>query len=174
MENILKSNSGYLAIAMLLGVVLIAGCIGQSQKCTTEDCFVKAANACSSATYTTNASFGTMSFESASNCTYTKTIVNFSSDTPTLKALLDGKSMTCTYDNGAFDANWTKYLVLGAESCDGQLKDTLADLLPIYVSTIIGNSTDQNLTNATVSPQPVVNTTGTGGVPNPRPQIQVQ
>ncbi|KHO49302.1 MAG: hypothetical protein QT02_C0007G0025 [archaeon GW2011_AR9] len=127
-------------LGLLLGIismVIIAGCGNQSgsvSTCDTTDCFVAAANTCSPTVFTSTETFGVVEFSSASDCTYMKKMISFNSEAPSLKSMLDGKNMTCSYERGAFDSKWLKYLILGAEKCNGELKERLGELLPIYVA----------------------------------------
>ncbi|MBS3068469.1 hypothetical protein J4450_07210 [Candidatus Micrarchaeota archaeon] len=46
-----------------------------------------------------------------------------------MKTLLEGKSMTCKYENGKFDQRLVTSLIYGTEYCDGELKDALGQLI---------------------------------------------
>ncbi|HLD06209.1 MAG TPA: hypothetical protein VJC16_01585 [Candidatus Nanoarchaeia archaeon] len=129
--------SKLIVVLLIIGVVILAGCGNQPASvstCDTADCFVKAANTCSPSVFTSTEAFGVVEFSSASDCTFTKKMVSIASETPAIKSTLDGKSMVCTYERGAFNPKWLRYLILGAEKCDGELKERLGELLPVYVA----------------------------------------
>ena len=141
MKYRMKFNPFY-AVA-LLSVVVIAGCVVHTPDiaCTTQDCFVQAANACTQSTYTASEPYGTIVFETSNNCTYTEKIVNINSNTPALKAVLENTSMDCIYYKGSFDADWIKYPVLSAMNCKGELRDALGALSLVYADTLVENTT---------------------------------
>ena len=66
---------------------------------------------------------------SSKNCTFTKTIVALDASEPAdMKSALEGKSLSCPYEEGAFDSNWTDSLILGIGNCTGPLADALGQL----------------------------------------------
>jgi hypothetical protein len=45
-----------------------------------------------------------------------------------MKNILEGKNLTCKYEVGKFDENWTSSLILDIENCEGELRDKLTSL----------------------------------------------
>ncbi len=128
----------------LLIFMLIAGCGSQMQEatetsitteptiteCTTKECFVSAANECHDISVTLTEDAGVFTYSSSTDCVFTKTLVSLdASETQEMKNLLEGKSLTCTYEIGSFDERWVSSLIFGSEYCEGELKDILVELL---------------------------------------------
>ncbi len=65
---------------------------------------------------------------SSADCVFTKTLIS-ADETPEMKSLLEGKSLTCRYEKGKFDQRWVTSLIFGIEYCEGELKDILVDLI---------------------------------------------
>jgi len=100
----------------------------QPIECSTKDCFITAANDCNETSLIFREDFGTVNY-SAENCTFTKTIVSLNeNESQDMKNVLEGKSLTCTYERGQFDENWTSSLIIDIENCSGELRDNLASL----------------------------------------------
>lgn len=97
--------------------------------CATAACFIEAASTCEDSEVTLEQPGGTFKY-SSTQCTIKKTLVTLDqSENQEMKHALEGKSLVCTYNKGAFDPRWVNSLVFGLESCKGELKDTLAWLL---------------------------------------------
>lgn len=97
--------------------------------CSDKQCFVSAANACGKETIQINEDYGVVNY-STSNCVLNKTIISLNQNESTdIKRLVEGKSMLCRYENGAFDQNWINSLVFGIEKCEGELRDVLGQLI---------------------------------------------
>jgi hypothetical protein len=97
--------------------------------CSNKQCFVTAANLCDNETIQITEDYGVVKY-SISGCILTKTIVSMNqNESADVKKIVEGKSMTCIYPKGNFDQDWINSLVLGAEKCDGGLKDAIMDLL---------------------------------------------
>ena len=116
------------AIAIIvLGIIYIPSLI--TQKCTTDLCFITAANQCRSVEMDRNIA-GSVYSLSEKNCVLTKTIKTVNAtETPVITALLKGTSMTCSYDKNGFNDNLMTTLSLGIDNCNGDLKDALEQLL---------------------------------------------
>ena len=98
--------------------------------CTTKDCFIASANDCKGIAMTLTEKAGIFTYASSTDCVLTKTLVRLDpSETPEMKDVLEGKSMTCKYKKGEFDERWVTSLIYGIEYCDGELRDNLAELL---------------------------------------------
>lgn len=113
------------------------------QECKTADCFIVAANACNNMEVTINQSAGIFRYaitqpnsnqdsNPGSNpitaCILNKTLLTLNAPKDIKKAL-EGKSMTCIYQKGAFDSRWVNNIMLGMEYCKGDLKNGLSWLL---------------------------------------------
>lgn len=137
---------GRLAIVAsgLLLLVLIAGCVSPSPQppptpppttpavaaCTTKECFISAANACDDSDLTLTEDAGVIRYSSSKDCVFTKTLVSLNAgETQEMKGLLQGKSLTCRYEKGKFDQRWVTSLIFGTEYCEGELRDTLVELI---------------------------------------------
>ena len=98
--------------------------------CTTKECFLPLANDCNEANIIINETAGIFSY-TAKDCVLTKTLVKLNPvETQEMKTILEGKSLTCDYKRGQFDARWTTELLFGTDNCTGPLKDALAKLIP--------------------------------------------
>ncbi len=95
--------------------------------CATKECFIASANNCDADGLTLTEDAGTFTYVSK-GCVFTKTLVR-TEGTPEIKGLLEGKSLTCAYEKGSFDARWVNSLVYGVELCEGELKDAIVGLL---------------------------------------------
>ena len=140
-----EHGSEHLAIfaSGLLLLVLIAGCVSPSPQppptplpttpvaaCTTKECFISSANACNDIDLTLTEDAGVIKYSSSKDCVFTKTLVSLNADeTQEMKSLLQGKSLTCRYEKGKFDQRWVTSLIYGTEYCEGELRDTLVELI---------------------------------------------
>lgn len=128
----------------LLFLVLIAGCVSPSQQppptspstppavaaCTTKECFISSANDCKDVDLTLTEDAGVIKYSSSKDCVFTKTLVSLNAnETQEMKSLLQGKSLTCRYEKGKFDLRWATSLIFGTEYCEGELRDTLVELI---------------------------------------------
>jgi len=133
------------SIFLLLIVLAVGACSPQSvsdtltesqepaasaeQACTTAACFISSASACEDSEVTLTQPGGTFTY-SSTQCTLRKTLVALDpSDSQEMKNSFEGKSLVCTYKQGAFDPRWVNTLFYGLESCTGDLKEKLAWLL---------------------------------------------
>ncbi len=130
-----------LGMMLLVMAVVLAGCAAPQERktveempimpeCSTKECFIDAANECKDVRSTFAEESGTFVYASSNDCVLTKTLVSaHPGESPEMKALLEGKSMTCKYERGSFDERWVTSLVFGSENCEGGLKDAIAQLL---------------------------------------------
>ena len=110
-------------------VLILAGCAGP-QACTTADCFISDANDCKAVSVELTEDIGVIQYTTTEDCTFTKQIVSLDeSESQEMKNLLEGKRLTCSYEVGNFDERWVKSLIDGIETCDGELKDIIGQLL---------------------------------------------
>lgn len=99
--------------------------------CTTKDCFITLANDCNDTSLTLTEAAGVLKYSSSKDCVFTKTLVSLkANETQEMKSLLQGKSLACRYEKGKFDRRWANSLIFGIEYCEGELKDTIVELLP--------------------------------------------
>ncbi|MBI4140582.1 hypothetical protein HY485_01960 [Candidatus Woesearchaeota archaeon] len=136
----MKMQKHYRSLLLALGLLLIlfvAGCAAPSKQtppqiaaCATKECFISAANDCNEVSLTLSEDIGVFKYASSKDCVFTKTLVSANeNEAPEMKKLLSGKSLSCTYKNGAFDERWVTSLVFGTEYCDGKLKEILGQLV---------------------------------------------
>ena len=129
----MEENKIFLIIGLII-IIIIAGCTSPSETntandCTTKDCFISLSNECKDITITVNEDAGVFKY-SSSDCVFTKTLVSLNEEeTDEMKNLLQGKSLTCRYENGKFDQRLVDTLIFGTESCEGELKEILVRLL---------------------------------------------
>ncbi len=98
--------------------------------CTSQDCFVTAANACQSSQWTSSDEVATWQYVSTRACVVSKTLVKLNgNESAQMKNLLEGKSMACLYAKGQFDSNLVTSWVAGTGNCNGPLKDAMGELL---------------------------------------------
>lgn len=123
--------------------MLVAGCaapIPQNQTsqnqsntapgaCNDTNCFISAANNCGNESIMYTDSVGTFNY-TTSNCVFFKTLVSLNAnESQDMKSALEGKNMTCIYDQGQFDPRWVPSLLYGTENCTGDLKEALGELI---------------------------------------------
>ncbi|MFA5887871.1 MAG: hypothetical protein WC852_04130 [Candidatus Nanoarchaeia archaeon] len=101
--------------------------MSQPITCNTNDCFASAADSCRTVDMARNEDFGTVQYN-AKDCTFTKTIVT-ANESPDMKRLLEGKSLSCAYQEGNFDRRILTSMIEGVDNCDGDLKVILGELL---------------------------------------------
>ena len=126
LEKVIVILIGIAAIAFI--VYLISSLAG-SQKCTTTECFTLKAENCEKAGLERVEDGSTFNYKT-NNCVLTKTAAKISDlETSQVKSLLEGKSLTCTYQKNNFNMNWLNTLTLSLDKCQGPLKDGLMNLL---------------------------------------------
>jgi hypothetical protein len=110
---------------MIVLSVLLYGCAPSDVECDSKDCFVSKAKECGTAQLEVTEDIGIIKYET-DGCTFKKTIVTLD-DTEEMKALLEGKSLTCSYEE--FNQEWMDSLVEDIEDCDGELKEIIGKLV---------------------------------------------
>jgi len=140
-----RRMTGWIGLfATMIVAMLLSGCTSPTRnetqtsvtisQCDTKDCFISAASACSAASLTAKEDYGTVSFVSYANCTVTKTIVKLGdNETQQMRALLEGKSMTCWHDEGGLDSDLVNTPIFGMENCTGALRDSIELLVPLAI-----------------------------------------
>jgi len=90
---------------------------------------VQAANNCESLDLEVVEKAGTFQYTS-NNCVFTKTVISLQEDeAQDMKYLLEGTSLSCSYQQGSFNEHWANSLLTDIEDCDGELKDLIAQLI---------------------------------------------
>ena len=121
---------------IIIGGIITIGLAGfflmnvfSATTCEDAQCFISEANSCKKATFESMEDHGKVSY-SSSKCIVTKTFVSaVEGENEEIKKLLEGKSLTCEYNEGEFDENIVNSLILGIENCEGELKDTIGQLI---------------------------------------------
>jgi len=99
------------------------------QTCATAECFLEKANACETTSFEVQEEFGLMLY-STENCIFEKKVLNIdASEDPELKNLIEGKSLTCDYEKAMFKNKWMESLIADLDSCQGELKDIMQQLI---------------------------------------------
>lgn len=118
-------------IALYFLISLLIPVIGNlsAASCTDTECFLSAANECKSVRMQQNEA-GSLFEYSARDCALTKTAKKLNESEPVeMRDLLEGKSMTCIYEQGALNENWISTLSIDIDSCEGELKDAIEELV---------------------------------------------
>ena len=116
----------YFALPFIIPLVQNITLTGKS--CSTQECFISAANNCEAVKMEQNEA-GSLFRYSTSNCIMTKTLSKINGLEPAeIKSLLEGKSLECAYEKGAFNTYWISALSIGLENCSGELKDAIDEL----------------------------------------------
>ena len=142
-----KNQNRMLAFGLLF-LMFMAGCTSPSQPapktqtenltpltpptaiCSDKECFISAANECQDTSITLTEDMGILKYSSSKDCVFTKTLVSLNeNETQEMKNILQGKSLTCKYEKGKFDQRLVTSLIYGMEYCEGELKDTLGQLI---------------------------------------------
>jgi len=117
------------AIALIVIVAVIILLLSGVKKCTTDECFIAAANKCQSVTMDRSIE-GSIYGLSEKNCVLTKSMKQISATEPSgIATLLGSKSMVCPYNKGSFDKNLIGTVSMGMENCTGDLKNSLEELI---------------------------------------------
>jgi len=131
-QNLAVAGIILAAIGMILAYMFFTQVISPTTDaiggCQDVDCFIEKANNCEYVTmeyFTNNEGY----YYQANECEFLKTIIFLDpNESEEIKALLDGKTMTCKYAQGEFNPEWVNSNVNGLEDCVGDLKDTLVQL----------------------------------------------
>ncbi|MFH0713594.1 MAG: hypothetical protein V1722_03550 [Candidatus Micrarchaeota archaeon] len=98
--------------------------------CDSKDCFITHAQSCENATLNFNETYGLVHYNTTGNCTFTKTLVHLQAgESIEMKSAIEGKSLTCAYTKDNFNENLVNDLVQGIENCQGELKNTIMQML---------------------------------------------
>jgi len=122
-----------IGIALFLGIMAFVGyqpyiaSLSQPITCSINDCFASAADSCRTVNMARDEDFGTINY-AEKDCIFTKTIVT-ANDSPEMKKLLEGKSLSCAYEEGNFDSRLLTSMIEGVDNCNGDLKVIMGELL---------------------------------------------
>jgi len=124
-------KKAYLIAGLIVGIAIIVWLVLPSgpTQCKTNECFIEIANKCGTTSLHISDETGSSSYYTE-NCVFNKTINNIDpGESQEMKDLLEGKELSCNYEQGQFDERWVNSLVLGFEECEGSLRDVLGDLI---------------------------------------------
>ncbi len=98
--------------------------------CTTQECFIEMANNCQAASYQVDEQGTIYLHKTNANCIYEKKAIQTAANEPEeVRLLLEGKSFQCEYYRGAFNNLWLNTLTQGLQSCHGDLKEGVQELM---------------------------------------------
>ncbi len=130
-ENLTKKRTLLLPITVTILVVVLASVLiwsttNRATNCETDKtCFIAIANQCSKARMTSTIA-GAEFILSTNKCTLTKTLTALAEKEPiAVKQALQGKSMTCTYEQNSFDDTYLTTITAHLDKCSGELKTAL-------------------------------------------------
>lgn len=116
------------ALAVLLLIILITSLAG-GKECPDSYCFISAADSCKDVSWTDYTQDGEVFEYSANDCVMNKTLLVAGLDEPEeVRLAIEGKSLSCKYNKGEFNANWLITLSVNLENCEGELKEVIEDL----------------------------------------------
>ena len=114
-------------MGMILLAVLLTSC--KPSACETKDCFITAADQCQTVDLELTEDIGVVQY-AAQDCTFTKTIVSSApGESEDIRNLIEGKSLICDYEQGAFDERWVNSIYAGTGDCEGELREVIAQLI---------------------------------------------
>lgn len=139
-ENLKQNNKVWelylgIGVAVVLIIVVIFYVINYqavptTQVCSTNDCFIQAADNCEPVMLDLDENGTVYSLVSTSGCTFTKAVKSVSPSEPDeIKNLFENKSLQCNYTKNNFNTNWVEKLSIGIENCTGDLKDSIYTLI---------------------------------------------
>lgn len=97
--------------------------------CRTTECFTLKAENCEKAELQRNED-GSIFIYKTNNCQFTKTAAKISgSEDQRIIDLLEGKSLSCSYQENNFNMDWINTLTIGLDQCQGPLKDGIKNIL---------------------------------------------
>ncbi|PIN69806.1 hypothetical protein COV93_03960 [Candidatus Woesearchaeota archaeon CG11_big_fil_rev_8_21_14_0_20_43_8] len=124
-------------IAAVIIVIMLWFFFPMMKDCKSDqNCFVEYANKCKPAKFSNQAE-GTIfkyatdvQYAVTEDCTLKKGIDKLDlTEPPEIKALFEGKSMTCSYTKGNFDTQWLTTITKGLDDCDGPLKVAIYEMI---------------------------------------------
>ena len=118
------------AIALIAYFILPKGLLPSPlESCADKTCFIQKAESCAPAKFLQDEK-GTLVQYTTKQCVLTKKIIKVSSqESAHIREAVAGKSMTCSYQQGYFNANWINTMTIDIQHCEGQLKDAIQSLL---------------------------------------------
>ena len=128
---------GIVAVVGIVGLLLIAGMlmgslkgpVGKAAECSTESCFIKAANRCWPAVYQTKIETVKLRF-TTEDCELKKEVIAVEATEPeSIQKLFKGAEMTCQYEEGKFDKRYIEQISYDILTCEGSLVDAVKKIL---------------------------------------------
>ena len=91
--------------------------------------FISSADNCHDARFKSEQDIGTFEYRSE-DCVFTKTLVSLNkNESQEMKDLLEGKTLTCKYEQFNFNEKWADSLLYDIEDCEGELKEIIGQLM---------------------------------------------
>ncbi len=117
-------------IALIIYFVIPKGLLPATlDSCADKACFIQKAESCQPARFTQDEK-GTLVQYTTKNCIFTKKIIKVSSqEQERIREAVTGKSMSCSYQQNYFNANWINTMTIDIQECEGSLKDSILQLL---------------------------------------------
>lgn len=122
----------FFALCLFAVAAIVVYFVFVTKTCHTADCLAKAANDCRKAKLESVDEAGIFwQYRVSAPCgRFEKTLIYLNEkETESMKKLLEGKSLSCNYTRGNFDKRWIDSLIFGLENCEGELKETVGQLL---------------------------------------------
>jgi len=125
----LKYVIGGVVLVLVVLYIIGSNVTEYSVECEDVLCFIEKANACTSVVLDLQMEKALYRFESY-DCVLTKTILKLNPyEDIEMQNLLNGKTMYCEYVKGGFNNNWIDSDIKGIQSCTGELKDIVMQLM---------------------------------------------
>ncbi len=117
-----------LVIVITAPILYITTVYGRTD-CKTESCFLERANSCIPTTYSNSLGNLFFLYEVKDGCTLQKSVIAVDSKEPQeIVNLFNGRSMICSYTQGAFKKDYLTKITGSLETCEGELKTILSTI----------------------------------------------
>jgi len=131
---------GIISVVGLVGVVLIIAMlfnhlqgptpVGSAAECTTDSCFIKAANSCKPTYLEKKIETVTLSLKITSDCEFEKKVIKVDKTEPeSIQELFKDAEMKCKYTKGKFDKKYIEQVSYDLLTCEGSLVDAVKKIL---------------------------------------------
>lgn len=121
-----------IVLAVVLAVLLFIYIYPEEKSmklCSTEECFIRAANACAPARFRNTVGTTEISYKVGKGCVITKTVTGLGEQEPEqVKELFMGVSMRCNYTRGQFDRAYIADINGNLERCSGPMVNIIMQL----------------------------------------------
>jgi hypothetical protein len=122
--------------ALILIILLIGNKIeaprltGSAIRCSTEKCFIDAADNCESAFFEKKIETLSLRFRSSEKCELIKEVISVSDEEPeSVRNLFEKTSMRCPYQMGMFSEKYINTISYDLITCEGSLVDAIKRIL---------------------------------------------